>query len=365
MDGQVPRDIIQYQLLADEPELEFELRRGGLELSVTVDPRRHRAARHRGRRRPVRPGPDLRQPLRVLLHPPAAEGHAPEPVREGRRLPAVVSVRQLHHPDPLHRGRPRTGRDRGPVPAVGEHPRHRPRGPGPACCATGGARPACAGCGPCSTTASRSTARSWSAPGSTTAPSSTTPWPGCSTATRSWPRVACVPLGVSRYNAEAAMRPAHRGRGRPPSWTWSRAGRRPSSTCSGRRLVFAADEYYLARRPSLSPPRDLREPGPARERRRHGPAPSRPACRATVDEGIGVESGLLPVRRRRPGRRLPGAPGHGSTLRPRRRRPRRRGHRRVRRPDPRPAGRRAPPRRPGRRRPQRLLRRQHRRRRAA
>ena len=36
MGGQVPRDVIQYQLLADEPELEFEIRRGGLELGVTV-----------------------------------------------------------------------------------------------------------------------------------------------------------------------------------------------------------------------------------------------------------------------------------------------------------------------------------------
>jgi putative radical SAM enzyme (TIGR03279 family) len=36
MGGRVPRDIIQYQLLADEPELELELRRGGLELTVTV-----------------------------------------------------------------------------------------------------------------------------------------------------------------------------------------------------------------------------------------------------------------------------------------------------------------------------------------
>jgi putative radical SAM enzyme (TIGR03279 family) len=36
MAGQVPRDIIQYQLLADEPEVEFELRRGGLEHEVIV-----------------------------------------------------------------------------------------------------------------------------------------------------------------------------------------------------------------------------------------------------------------------------------------------------------------------------------------
>jgi putative radical SAM enzyme (TIGR03279 family) len=36
MGGQVPRDVIQYQLLADEPILEFELRRGGLELPAVV-----------------------------------------------------------------------------------------------------------------------------------------------------------------------------------------------------------------------------------------------------------------------------------------------------------------------------------------
>jgi putative radical SAM enzyme (TIGR03279 family) len=36
MDGQVPRDVIQYQLLADEPQLELDVRRGGLEVTVTV-----------------------------------------------------------------------------------------------------------------------------------------------------------------------------------------------------------------------------------------------------------------------------------------------------------------------------------------
>ena len=37
MAGQAPRDVIQYQLLADEPDLELELRRGGLELTLQVD----------------------------------------------------------------------------------------------------------------------------------------------------------------------------------------------------------------------------------------------------------------------------------------------------------------------------------------
>jgi putative radical SAM enzyme (TIGR03279 family) len=36
MDGQLPRDIIQYQLLADLAELDVDVRRGGLELSLTV-----------------------------------------------------------------------------------------------------------------------------------------------------------------------------------------------------------------------------------------------------------------------------------------------------------------------------------------
>lgn len=37
MDGQLPRDIIQYQLLADQAELDFDVRRGGLEMALTVE----------------------------------------------------------------------------------------------------------------------------------------------------------------------------------------------------------------------------------------------------------------------------------------------------------------------------------------
>jgi putative radical SAM enzyme (TIGR03279 family) len=36
MDGQLPRDIIQYQLLADQAELDLDVRRGGLELTLRV-----------------------------------------------------------------------------------------------------------------------------------------------------------------------------------------------------------------------------------------------------------------------------------------------------------------------------------------
>jgi putative radical SAM enzyme (TIGR03279 family) len=37
MNGQVPRDVIEYQLIADEPVVDFEISRGGLDLALTVD----------------------------------------------------------------------------------------------------------------------------------------------------------------------------------------------------------------------------------------------------------------------------------------------------------------------------------------
>src|SRR5437773_10770276 len=36
INGQRPRDVIQYRLLVDEADVELEVRRGGLELSVPV-----------------------------------------------------------------------------------------------------------------------------------------------------------------------------------------------------------------------------------------------------------------------------------------------------------------------------------------
>ena len=36
MNGQVPRDVIEYQMIADEPLVELELSRGGLEMALTV-----------------------------------------------------------------------------------------------------------------------------------------------------------------------------------------------------------------------------------------------------------------------------------------------------------------------------------------
>ena len=164
---------------------------------------------HRGLLRRLRPGPHLRQPLRVLLHLPAPEGHAAEPLAEGRRLPALVPLRQLHDPHPVHRDGPRASADRASLARCSS--RSTPPTPtsGLVCSATGGARPACAGCGRSSTAASRCTVRSWSARAATTARCSRTRWPGCSTATPSSRASACVPLGVSRLRRAHGHAPAH------------------------------------------------------------------------------------------------------------------------------------------------------------
>ena len=192
------------------------------------------AARRRGVQRRVRPGPHVRQPLRVLLHLPAAEGPAAQPVPEGRRLPAELPVRELHDADPVHRGRPRAGGHRAAVAAARQHPHHRPRAAGARCCATRAAPPACAGCAPCSTTASRCAARSSCVPASTTA--------GARRHVRR--RARRVPRAVVGRRRAARRLPVQPRAGdarrtppprRPPSSTPSRTGR----TCTAPRSAAA------------------------------------------------------------------------------------------------------------------------------
>ncbi len=116
---------------------------------------------------------------------------------------------------------------------------------GRACCATGGAPPACAGCGRCSTTASRCTARSSCCPGvndgavlDDTLAGVLDRVPRARHAVRRAPRRQ--PL-----QPRAAHAAPHRRRGRARSSTSSSAGRTTFLRVLGRRLVFAADEYYL------------------------------------------------------------------------------------------------------------------------
>jgi putative radical SAM enzyme (TIGR03279 family) len=56
--------------------------------------------------------------------------------------------------------------------------------------------------------------------------------------------VACVPLGVSRFNREAAMRP-HTASEAAAAIDLVEEWQAIYSSCLGRRLVYAADEYYL------------------------------------------------------------------------------------------------------------------------
>ena len=179
-------------LLADEAERRARAcAAAGSSLTVAVDEARPASrSAPRSHSRAVRPGAHLRQPLRVLLHLPAAPGPAAEPVPEGRRLPAVVPLRELHHAHPLHRGRPRAGRHRAavaaqraastpPIPTCGRDAAQPPRRHEPAL-AAGAARPRHRGARP-----GRACA-----PASTTATCSTTRSPACSTSTPSWRRCA-------------------------------------------------------------------------------------------------------------------------------------------------------------------------------
>ena len=201
------------------------------------------AARARARERGVRPGAHVRQPLPVLLHLPAAQGHAAQPVPEGRRLPPLVPLRELHDAHPLHRGRPRAGGHRGPRPAVREHPRDRPRGAHGAPAQPARRDEPALARRAARRRASRCTARSWCAPASTTATCSTTRCSASSTGSRASRPWASVPLGVSGFNREPDMRPHTRAEAEAvldTSHAWQAAlprRARPPARVRGRRVL--------------------------------------------------------------------------------------------------------------------------------
>ena len=288
LNGEVPRDVIPYRCSPTRPS-SCSTCAGRSRARADRREAGGRAARRRGQLRPVRPGPHLRQPLRVLLHLPAAARAAEEPLPQGRRLPAVVPLRELHDAHPLHRGRPRAGGHRAALAAQRAHPRHRPRG-----AHRHAAQPARRHEPPVAAGPARPRHRGPRAdrrvPGpSTTAPSSTTPSPASSTASPSWPASA------SCRSASAATTP------RPPCGPHTAAEAAAVVDAVhdwqdiflpplGHRLVFAADEYYLLAGRAVPRAGRVRRLPDARGRRRHGPH-----LRARVH------------RRRRPGhRRGPG-----------------------------------------------------------
>ena len=318
----------------------------------------------------VRPGPHLRQPLRVLLHLPAPQGDATQPVPEGRRLPAVVPLRELHHPHPLHRARPRAGPDRAAVAAVRVHPQHRPRAPGPDAAQSPGRHQPALAAGP----ARRGDRGARAGRGV----------PGGQRRRR--------PRDDAGGHRRRVLRPRHRGVRAPggerlhhravhaaPHRRRGRGRRRP------RRGVAAAvpgvhrpapgvrgGRVLPPRRQAVPGRRGLRRLPPARERHRHGPRLRGRVPRRRRRRPRRAARVLLVGRRRagggipRPARRRPAAPARrhraASSRRHRRRAtPGRHPHRRVRRRGARAAARRRAAARARRPRAQRLLRRQHRR----
>ena len=202
--------------------------------------------------------------------------------------------------------------DRGPVAAARQHPRHRPRGAGARCCATGGAPPACAGCGPCSTTASTVHGQVVVCPGvndgavlDDTLAGVLDQYPELAIAVRraarrlaaTTPSRRCGP--TPRAEAAAVVDAVERLAGRVPR------------RVLGRRLVFAADEYYLlAGRPVPRRPRPTRASRCTRTASAW-PARSSWSSPARSTRPPASQSRLLRLGRRRAGRGLPGAPQPG------------------------------------------------------
>ena len=189
-------------------------------------------------------------------------------------------------------------------PAVRVDPRHRPRRPGRHAAQPAGRHQPALARAPCSTAASRSTARSWSAPGATTVPCWRTPWPACSTGTRGSPPSACVPLGVSTFSHEDAMRP-HTVEEAAAVCDLVERWQATFLSSIGRRMVYAADEYYLmAERPF--PPAATYEGFPQHENGLGMARAFEAAFGGDEHAALGVRPGLLRRRRRCPGGRLPG-----------------------------------------------------------
>ena len=123
--------------------------------------------------------------------------------------------------------------------------------------------------------------------------------------------VACVPLGVSRFSHESAMRPHTRAEAAAVCDTVDR-WQETFHSALGRRMVFAADEYYLMAERPFPGRRHLRGLPPARERTGHGPGLREPPSAVTSGRPSGCApassppwTGPRPPATGPPGRRRP------------------------------------------------------------
>ena len=272
-----------------------------------------------------------------------------EPLPQGRRLPALVPLRELHDPHPLHRGRPRAGGDRAAVAAERQHPRHRPRrahrpaaqpaGRHQPALAAGPARPRHRGPRPGRGLPGRQRrrrARRHAGRRARPVPRAGQPVRG---AARREPlvrtRPACGPH--TRAEAEAVVDAVH---------DWQDV----YLATLGHRLVLRGRRVLPAGRPAFPERRGLRGLRHARGRHRHGPHASSAssAARSTSPTGVRVRASSPGSTARRPratARRAPApaerrpAPVAAAAVAPTR--AGRRPHRAARRPGARPAGGRA------------------------
>ena len=198
---------------------------------------------------------------------------------------------------------------------------HRPRAAGAhAAQPQGGHQPALARRS-CSRGASRCTARSSSARASTTAPALEDTMAGILDRYPALASVGAVPLGLSRYSKEPEMRPhtpEEAARVLDTVEEWQGLFRR----ALGRRMVFAADEYYLLAGRDLPPAARYDGLPPARERDRHGAGLRRLVRTTHVGRPRGRAPRVLRLGRRRARRGVPrhrgcrGRPGRATDDRP-------------------------------------------------
>ena len=127
INGRALRDAIDFQFYGAEDRLALTVERDGARRALRLARgARGRAGRGAGGAASGRHR-HLRQQVRVLLHPPAAQGDAQEPLRQGRRLPAVVPARQLHHAERSGRALVRAHPGAAAVAALRLGARDRPR----------------------------------------------------------------------------------------------------------------------------------------------------------------------------------------------------------------------------------------------
>ena len=222
-------------------------------------------ARHRPRERPRRAARALPQRLRLLLRRPGPDRSARRPLVQGRRLPAVVPGRHLHHPDqPRRRDLERIVRLRLSPLYVSLHAWD-DDGAGRAHGAAG-ARVAVRVLRGSPRPGSRSTCRSCSARAGTTA----TVLRETLDAARGWPSVedvGVVPVSLRR-GRPAARRPRRTPR---RSSALSRSGRPRCRATLGRAFVARRRRVPPALRAAAA---GERRAAPVRERHRHGGASS-------------------------------------------------------------------------------------------